>query len=81
MPRDSDAFMTRLAQITGYGIGLLWSALGVLSLKSAADGFLYDRLDWGVGWGLVGILLLAAGVISLVGTWWHLNRVRPRSEF
>ncbi|HEX7119233.1 MAG TPA: hypothetical protein VF212_10620 [Longimicrobiales bacterium] len=70
--------MTKLAYAAGLGIGLLWIALAIVTLRSAAQGFIYDRPDWGVGWGLVGILLLAAGAIAVIGTWWHLNRVKGR---
>ncbi|HEX6938984.1 MAG TPA: hypothetical protein VF158_06190 [Longimicrobiales bacterium] len=68
--------MTKIAYLAGFGIGAAWIALALLALRSAAQGFVYDRSDWGVGWGLVGTLLLAAGTIAIVGTWWHLNRVK-----
>ncbi len=74
--RDSDGLMTKLAYAAGFGIGAIWVALAILTLRSAAQGFMYDRTDWGVGWGLVGILLLAAGLSAIVGTWWHQNRVK-----
>lgn len=50
--------------------------IAIASLVSAARGFQNERLDWGFGWGLIGVLLLAAGVAALVGTWWHQTRVR-----
>jgi hypothetical protein len=59
----------------GFGIGLLLLGLGVASLWSAARGFLNQRHDWGLAFGLVGVLLAAAGVAALVGTWWHQTRV------
>lgn len=74
--RQSERFMTMLAYAAGFGIGALWIAIAILTLRSAAEGFANDRLDWGVGWGLVGLLLLAAGSIAIVGTWWHQNRVK-----
>lgn len=76
MHAESDGMITKLAYAAGFGIGALWIALAALSLSSAADGFMNDRPDWGVGWGLVGILLLAAGAIAVVGTWWHQTRVK-----
>ena len=70
--------ITKLAYAAGFGIGLTWIALAILALRSAAQGFIDNRSDWGVGWGLVGILLLAAGTIAIVGTWWHQTRVKKR---
>jgi len=63
-----------LALGAGFGIGILWLLMAGTSLWSAARGFANDRSDWGVAWGLVGILLLAAGTAAMVGTWWHLTR-------
>jgi hypothetical protein len=48
--------------------------MAVTSFWSAARGFANDRSDWGIAWGLVGILLLAAGIAAMVGTWWHQTR-------
>ena len=62
------------ALATGFGIGILWVVMAITSLWSAVRGFSNDRSDWGVAWGLVGILLLAAGIAAMVGTWWHLTR-------
>ena len=63
----------------GGGIGLLWIAMAVLSLLSAIEGLQNARFDWLMGWGLVGGLLLLAGVAAVAGTWNHLYRV-VRSE-
>jgi hypothetical protein len=63
-----------LALGTGFGIGILWVLMAGTSLWSAVRGFSNDRSDWGVAWGLVGLLLLAAGIAAMVGTWWHLTR-------
>lgn len=59
----------------GGGIGLLWIAMAVLSLASAGAGWQRGRFDWLMGWGLVGGLLLLAGVAAAAGTWNHLYRV------
>jgi dipeptide/tripeptide permease len=64
-----------LGMIAGSAIGLLWIAIALVALWSAMTGFRQDRLDWGVGWGLVGVLLFAAGSAAIVGSWWHQNRV------
>jgi hypothetical protein len=63
------------ALAVGFGIGIVWVILAVLCLLSAASGYANDRLDWGLAWGLVGMLLLAAGIAAMVGTWWHQTRV------
>jgi hypothetical protein len=62
------------ALAAGFGIGILWVVFAATALISAARGFANDRLDWGYGWGLVGVLLLAAGIAAMVGTWWHQTR-------
>jgi hypothetical protein len=38
-----------------------------------------DRGDWALAWGLVGVLLLAAGLAAMIGTWYHQTRVAARS--
>jgi hypothetical protein len=59
----------------GFGIGILWWIMAGTALWSSFRGYSNDRHDWGLAWGLIGLLLLAAGTISMVGTWWHLTRV------
>lgn len=59
----------------GFGIGVLWLVMAVTSLWSAVRGYLHGRTDWGIAWGLVGLLLLAAGIAAMVGTWYHQTRV------
>jgi uncharacterized membrane protein HdeD (DUF308 family) len=61
---------------TGFIIGILWVIMGVVSLVSAARGYANHRYDWGLAWGLIGLLITAAGSISMIATWWHLTRVR-----
>lgn len=63
------------ALVAGFGVGILWIVMAVTSLWSAARGYANDRSDWGLAWGLVGVLLLAAGIAAIVATWWHLTRV------
>ena len=60
----------------GFGIGILWVIMGVVSLKSSIRGYSNHRYDWGLAWGLIGLLITAAGTIAMVATWWHLTRVR-----
>lgn len=59
----------------GFGIGVLWLLMAGTSIWSAARGYLNHRYDWALLWGLVGALLLAAGLGAMIGTWWHLTRV------
>lgn len=59
----------------GAVIGILWIAMAGAALRSAFGGLGRGLLDWFVGWGLVGVLLLAAGCAALIGTWWHQFRV------
>ncbi|MGH7475197.1 MAG: hypothetical protein ACRELD_02815 [Longimicrobiales bacterium] len=66
------------AWVAGIGVGLVWIAMAAASLYSAARGYANHRYDWGLAWGLVGVLLLAAGIAALVGTWWHRTRVLSR---
>ncbi|HEX7051513.1 MAG TPA: hypothetical protein VF188_15005 [Longimicrobiales bacterium] len=76
MHREADGIMRTLAYVGGFGVGILWIAMAAGALVSAARGFAYQRTDWGIGWGLVGVLLLGAGSISIIGTWWHQHRVK-----
>lgn len=68
-------FPGKLVLGAGAVIGVLWIAMAGASLYSSFRGYSNGRADWGLGWGLVGVLLLAAGVAALVGSWWHVNRV------
>jgi hypothetical protein len=60
----------------GFGVGILWVLMAVTSLWSSVRGYQNHRYDWGLAWGLIGLLLLAAGMISMIATWWHLTRIR-----
>ena len=60
----------------GFGIGILWVAMGIVSIASAIRGYSNHRYDWGLAWGLIGLLITAAGMIAMIATWWHQTRVR-----
>ena len=62
--------------LSGFGIGVLWWIMAVTCLWSSFRGYNHGRFDWGLLWGLVGVLLAAAGTAAMVGTWWHLSRVQ-----
>lgn len=68
--RHRHAFMA-----LGALIGVLWLAMATAALVSSVQGLRVDRPDWGLGWGLVGLLLLAAGLSAIIGTWNHQYRV------
>lgn len=57
----------------GFGIGVLWVIMAGTSLWSSVRGYSNHRYDWGLAWGLIGLLLLAAGLISMIATWRHLT--------
>lgn len=78
MHKDSNGTTRTLAYAAGFGIGALWIILAIVALTSALRGLANDRSDWFAGWGLVGCLLLLAGSIAIIGTWWHNNRVVRR---
>lgn len=73
-----DGLHSTVVLAIGTGIGVLWVAMASAAFYSAAEGLAADRSDWALGWGLVGILLLAAGIAAAVGTWWHERRVLKR---
>lgn len=64
----------------GFGIGVLWVIMAVTALWSAIRGYLNHRWDWGLAWILIGLLMLAAGIAAMVGTWWHQTRVLERDD-
>lgn len=72
---DANTPQNTAALGAGFGIGILWLVMAATSLWSSARGFANDRPDWALAWGLVGILLAAAGTAAIVGTWWHQTRV------
>jgi hypothetical protein len=75
---ETKPFPRALAIIPGFVIGVLWIAMAGAALWTSARGYGNDRPDWGLGWGIVGFFLLAAGIAALVGTWWHNFRVVRR---
>ncbi len=76
--RETKPFPRILAIVPGILVGVLWIAMAIAALVSSARGYANDRTDWGLGWGLVGVLLLAAGIAAIAGTWWHNYRVIRR---
>jgi hypothetical protein len=60
-----------LGLLAGITVGVLWVILAAGALASAAAGARASRPDWLLGWTLVGVLLLAAGLSALIGSWLH----------
>ena len=60
----------------GLVIALLWLAMAAVTIASSIRAYGHDRAGWGLGWGLVGFLLLAGGLAALGGTLWHNFRVK-----
>lgn len=76
MAQEHEASINPLAMGAGLTVGVLWVAMAVWSLISAFQGGANGRPDWALAWGLVGILLGAAGCSAIVGTLWHQLRVK-----
>ena len=71
--------MARMKVIgAGAIVGILWLIMAGTTIWSAVRGGMNGREDWALGWGLVGGLLLVAGIAAIVGSWWHETRVRTR---
>jgi len=68
----------KLALLAGFSIGFLWIALAIFSLLRSVSGLNNHRPDYGLAWGLVGVLLFAAGAASIIGTYWH--NLRPHHD-
>jgi hypothetical protein len=68
----------RLALLAGFSIGFLWIAMAIFLLMRSLGGLNNHRPDYGLAWGLAGVLLFAAGVASILGTYWH--NLRPNHD-
>jgi hypothetical protein len=75
---ETRPFPRALAIIPGLAIGVLWIAMAIAVLWTSARGYANGRTDWGLGWGIVGVFLLAGGIAALAGTWYHNFRVVTR---
>ena len=78
--KETKPLPTVVAWVPGLVIGALLLAMAYITLASSIRGYANQRSDWGLGWGLVGVFLLAAGLAALVGTWWHNARVARDSH-
>lgn len=74
--RETRSIPKMMGAVPGFVIGVIWLAMAANALWGSMQGYANGRDDWGLGWGLVGFFLLAAGLSALVGTWWHHFRVK-----
>lgn len=74
--KETRGISTLAGAVPGFIIGVLWLAMAATALWASARGYANDRSGWGLGWGLVGAFLAAAGLAALIGTWWHNFRVK-----
>lgn len=74
--KENESIPWKLGAIPGFVVGILWLAMAANAIWGSVQGYTNERPDWGLGWGLVGFLLLAAALSALVGTWWHYFRVK-----
>jgi hypothetical protein len=72
---DSSGPQNTTALAAGFGIGVLWLLMAASCLWTAFRGYANGRPDWALVWSLVGVLLAAAGIAAMVGTWIHQTRV------
>lgn len=69
-----------VALAAGFGVGIIWVIMAITALWSSVRGYANERYDWGLVWAMIGLLLLAAGIAAMVGTWWHQTRVVGRDH-
>ena len=74
--KETRSISSAAGAIPGYVIGVLWLAMAGSALWTSYRGYAHARSDWGLGWGIVGVFLLAAAIVALIGTWWHHARVK-----
>lgn len=74
--RETRSIPRALGTAAGFVIGVLLLALAANAIWGSVQGYQNGRGDWGLGWGLVGFFLLAAGLSAVIGTWWHNFRVK-----
>jgi len=72
----TDRGATPLGLLVGFTVGVVWVLLAIGALTSSLRGVDAGRPDWGLGWGLVGVLLMGAGLSALIGSWIHYRAAR-----
>jgi Mg/Co/Ni transporter MgtE len=65
----------RLGVAAGFVVGIIWIAMALAALWQSHWGRSNGRADWALAWGLIGLLLLAAGVAAIAGALHHKNLV------
>src|SRR5690606_42118601 len=65
-----------LGLLVGCTVGVVWVLLALGALTSTLRGVAAGRPDWVLGWALVGVLLMGAGLSALIGSWLHHRTAR-----
>ncbi|MFO7260277.1 MAG: hypothetical protein DIU52_003920 [bacterium] len=65
-----------LGLLVGFTVGVVWVLLAIGALASSVRGAAAGRPDWVLGWALVGVLLMGAGLSALIGSWLHHRAAR-----
>jgi hypothetical protein len=76
MASNAEEKSVRLGVAAGFVVGFIWIAMALAALWQSHWGSSTGRRDWALAWGLVGILLLAAGVSAIGGALHHRNLVQ-----
>lgn len=77
MTTNAERGAAPLGLVAGFTVGVVWVLLAIGALVSAVRGVAAGRLDWVLGWCLVGLFLMGAGLSALIGSWLH-NRAAAR---
>jgi hypothetical protein len=75
----SEEKSVRLGVAAGFVVGIIWIAMALTALWQSHWGSSAGRKDWALAWGLVGVLLLAAGVSAIAGALHHKNLVESHN--
>jgi hypothetical protein len=66
----------KIGVAAGFLVGIVWIAMALAALHQSHWGSSHGRSDWSLAWGLVGVLLLTAGVAAIAGALHHRSLVR-----
>lgn len=76
MASNGEEKSVMLGVAAGFVVGIIWIAMALAALWQSHWGSSNGRGDWALAWGLVGFLLLAAGVSAIAGALHHRSLVR-----
>ena len=60
-----------MSRIFGFLVGALWLVFSLLAFRNSAYGWSEGHSDLGFWWAVIGVLLLVASAVALVGTSRH----------